>query len=135
MNTKNDVTIVNVDDLDANREFFSALGFKIQEMNETQFMAIFNDKIFGIIKNPLQSNDGFRLKGKLKGKYGAPFGQGIEIWLSVDDVKSHHKNAVESGLDITLPFGNRGYGPVGDYGVSSPDGYMIFFSQPKRDVD
>jgi len=28
-----------------------------------------------------------------------------------------------------LEFG--GYDPVGDYGVSSPDGYMIFFSQPK----
>ena len=70
---------------------------------------------------------------KLQEKYSSPFGQGVEIWLSVGDVTSHHEKAVENGLYITLPFGNRGFGPVGDYGVMSQDGYMFFFSEPKGD--
>ena len=120
MNTKNDVIIIRVRDLESHRKYFRDLQFDVMDMSETQFMARFNDKIIGVVKAP---------KGQRE--HPAVQGNGIEIWLSVEDVKSHYEQAKAAGVKITIDFDNRGYGPVGDYGTVSPEGFQFFFSQPR----
>jgi hypothetical protein len=122
MNTKNDVIVIKVNDLELHRNCFEALQFKITEMGDEQFMAQLNDKIVVVVADP-ESDEQSEY-------YKSPRGRGIEIWFSVPDIIAHHEKAMQSGIKIIMEFGNRGYGPVGDYGTISPDGYLFFFSQP-----
>lgn len=129
-NTKNDVVIIHVTDLDANRKYFRALGFEINEMTDSQFMASMNDKIVGVVIRGDKEHSNSRREQNVSGAFSNPLGHGIEIWFSVSDISEHYQKAVRAKVNIVQPFGNRGYGPVGDYGTRSPDGYLFFFSQP-----
>ncbi len=122
MNTKNDVIVIKVNDLDSHKTYFKALQFKITEMGDEQLMAQINDKIVVVVAEP--END------ELSEYYKNPRGRGIEIWFSVPDIKVHYEKAKQNGIKIIQEFGNRGYGEAGDYGTVSPEGYLFFFSQP-----
>lgn len=124
MNTSNDVIVLHVNDVNAHKNFLKNLDFKITEMGNEQFMAKINDKIVVVLHNE-ESND-----EENSGYYKAPKGRGIELWFSVPDIKAHYQFAKNSGVNIIVDFGNRGYGKEGDYGTVSPEGFLFFFSQP-----
>lgn len=127
MNTKNDVTILVTNELEANKKFFESLGFEVTPMTEHQIMARFNDKIFGLITREIVDESDYRNAAD----FSKPLGRGIEFWLSVTDIHAHYERAKVGNLEIVSPLGNHGYGPAGDFGVRSPDGYLFFFSQPE----
>jgi hypothetical protein len=128
MNTKNDVVVIHVHDVDRHKDFFKALQFDIELYGEDQFSARINDKIVVVVKLP-DTEIGDSKQDRLQ-YYLTPRGQGIELWFSVPDIRNHYESAKAAGVKLLLDFGNRGYGKAGDYGTVSPEGYLFFFSQP-----
>jgi uncharacterized glyoxalase superfamily protein PhnB len=120
MNTKNDIIVIRVRELEEHRQYFRNLQFEVTDISDTQFVARFNDKLVSVIQAPMKIREHRETQGN-----------GIEVWLSVEDIKSHYEQAKAAGVKITIDFDNRGYGPVGDYGTMSPEGFQFFFSQPK----
>jgi uncharacterized glyoxalase superfamily protein PhnB len=53
----------------------------------------------------------------------------VGIYVHVDDVDSHYRQAKAAGADIDNPPDDRSYG-VRSYGARDPEGHQFWFSQP-----
>lgn len=118
---------LSVTDIEASKEFYLSLGFHIvYERKETKFAFIELDGNQLMIE---ELNDNWDV-----GPLERPFGRGINISMSVDNVEEMFNNLKEKGIKFFLELEVHSY-RVDDkvyqdkeFLIQDPDGYLLRFN-------
>ena len=118
---------LSVTDINVSKKFYLSLGFKIMyEREENKFCFVELDGNQIMLE---ELNDHWDV-----GPLERPFGRGMNISMSVDNVEELYSRVVEEGLPIFLDLETHSY-RVGDtvyddkeFLIQDPDGYLLRFN-------